>query len=178
VPERVGYGAGTRDPKDAPNVLRAILGRAPEAAERIVELATNVDHLAPTALAVAVERLHDAGALDAFVVPCTMKKGRSGHLLVALATEGTCAAVEDAIFRETGTLGVRRHAAERTALDREHVQVTTTFGPIRVKVGHWRGAATSVVPEHDDCRAAAEKAGVSVSAVSDAAGAAYLAREA
>ncbi len=179
VPERVGYGAGTRDPKDVPNVLRAVLGRAAPAAtsgaESVIELATNVDHLAPTALAVAMERALEAGALDAFVVPCTMKKGRSGHLVVALATEGTREAVEAVLFRETGTLGIRRRVCERTALERSVVTALTPFGDIRVKLGTYGGEITSAVPEHDDCRAAAERAGVAVSVVSDAARAAWLA---
>lgn len=175
TPERVGYGAGTRDPKDVPNVLRAVLGRAATPAESVIELATNVDHLAPTALAVAMERALEAGALDAFVVPCTMKKGRSGHLVVALATEGTREAVEAVLFRETGTLGIRRRACERTALERSVVTALTPFGDIRVKLGTYGGEITSAVPEHDDCRAAAERAGVAVSVVSDAARAAWLA---
>lgn len=178
-PERVGYGAGTRDPKDVPNVLRAVLGRAATAAtsgaESVIELATNVDHLAPTALAVAMERALEAGALDAFVVPCTMKKGRSGHLVVALATAATREAVEAALFRETGTLGIRRRVCERTVLERTVVTALTPFGDIRVKLGTYGGEITSAVPEHDDCRAAAERAGVAVAVVSDAARAAWLA---
>jgi uncharacterized protein (DUF111 family) len=172
VVERVGHGAGTRDPADAPNVLRAVLGRAGEARDEVVELATNLDHLAPTVLADALERILAAGALDGFVVPCTMKKGRSGHLLVVLATEGSRAAVEAAILAETGTLGIRRRTVERTVLDREFESVGTPWGEVRVKVGRFGGVATSVVPEFEDCRALARTHGVPVACVVEAATAA------
>jgi uncharacterized protein (TIGR00299 family) protein len=177
VVAKVGYGAGTRDPQDVPNVLRAVLGEVPAAgdAETVYELSTNVDHVAPTVLAVAVESALAAGALDAFVVPCTMKKGRPGHLLTALVVASNRDAVEASIFAETGTLGVRRVVVERSVLAREHVEVDTSFGVIRVKVGRHGGRVTSAVPEFEDCRAAAERAGAPVTAVIEAARAAFRA---
>lgn len=178
VVERVGHGAGTRDPADVPNVVRAILGRAPDGgdAETVFELSTNLDHVAPTVLASAVDAAFAAGALDAFVVPCTMKKGRPAHLLTALVPASRREAVENALFAETGTLGIRRVAVERTVLEREHVTVDTSFGAIRVKLGRSRGRVTSCVPEFEDCRAAAERAGAPVAAVIDAARAAAQSR--
>jgi len=171
---KIGHGAGTRDPHDVPNVLRAVLGDAPHAgdAETVYELSTNLDHLAPTLVAVAVDAALAAGALDAFVVPCTMKKGRPGHLLTALVPASRRDAVEASIFAETGTLGIRRVVVERSVLAREHVNVDTSYGLIRVKVGRLAGRATSVVPEFEDCRAAAERAGAPVAAVVEAARAA------
>lgn len=172
VVERTGYGAGTRDPADVPNVLRAVLGRAESPAESVIEISTNLDHVAPTQIAVAMDAAFAAGALDVFVVPCTMKKGRAGHLFTALATDGTRDAVERAIFRETGTLGVRRTRAERTVLERRFETVTTPWGDVRVKLGVCGGETTSRVPEFEDCRALAARAGVAVAAVLDAARAA------
>jgi uncharacterized protein (TIGR00299 family) protein len=171
VVARTGYGAGTRDPADVPNVLRAVLGDVHAAgdAETVYELSTNLDHVAPTQIAVALDAALAAGALDASVVACTMKKGRPGHLLTALVPASRRDDVETAIFAETGTLGIRRVAVERTVLEREHVSVDTGYGVIRVKVGRHRGRATSVVPEFEDCRAAADRAGASVAAVVDAA---------
>jgi hypothetical protein len=171
VVSRIGYGAGTRDPADVPNVLRAVLGDAGVArdAETVWEISTNLDHIAPTLLAVAVDAALAAGALDAFVIPCTMKKGRPGHMLTALVPSSTRDAVEAVLFAETGTLGIRRVAVDRTVLEREHVSVDTAYGVIRVKVGRHGGRATSVVPEFEDCRAAAERAGAPVAAVIDAA---------
>ena len=171
VVTRVGYGAGTRDPHDVPNVLRAVLGEVPSAgdAETVFELSTNLDHLAPTVLAVAVDAALAAGALDASVVPCTMKKGRPGHLLTALVPASRREAVESAIFAETGTLGIRRVAVERTVLPREIVDVDTSYGVIRVKIGRHGGRVTSCVPEFEDCRAAADRAGAPVAEVLEAA---------
>lgn len=169
VVARVGYGAGTRDPEDAPNVLRAVLGNAGAPGAACVELATNLDHLAPVQVAAAMDAAFAAGAADAYVLPCTMKKGRPGHLLVALVPESARAAVETAIFRETGTLGIRRRPVERTVLARRHETVTTPWGAVRVKIGVHAGEETSRVPEYEDCRALAERAGVSVAAVLDAA---------
>lgn len=171
VVAHVGYGAGTRDPHDVPNVLRAVLGDVPAAgdAEIVYELSTNLDHVAPTVLAVAIDAAIAAGALDASVTPCTMKKGRPGHLLTALVPASRRDAVEAALFAETGTLGIRRVAVERTVLPREFVEVDTPFGVIRVKLGRHGGRVTSCVPEFEDCRAAAERAGASVAEVIDAA---------
>jgi uncharacterized protein (TIGR00299 family) protein len=171
---KVGYGAGTRDPHDVPNVVRAVLGDASAAgdAETVYELSTNLDHLAPTLLAVAVDAALAAGALDAFVVPCTMKKGRPGHLLTALVAASSRDAVETSIFAETGTLGIRRVVVERSVLAREHVSVDTSYGVIRVKIGRHAGRVTSCVPEFEDCRAAADRAGAPVAAVVEAARAA------
>lgn len=172
VVERVGYGAGTRDPADVPNVLRAVLGRAAPRGDEIVELSTNLDHLPPTQVAAAADAAFAAGALDVFVVPCTMKKGRPGHLVVALATDAAREAVEGALFRETGTLGIRRRRVERTVLERSFETVATAYGPIRVKLGRLGGRVTSAVPEHEDCRAAGARHGVAVADVSAAARAA------
>jgi len=171
---KVGYGAGTRDPHDVPNVVRAVLGDASAAgdAETVYELSTNLDHLAPTIVAVAVDAALAAGALDAFVVPCTMKKGRPGHLFTALVPASARDAVESSIFAETGTLGIRRVVVERSVLPREHVTVDTSYGVIRVKIGRHGGRVTSCVPEFEDCRAAAERAGAPVAAVIEAARAA------
>jgi pyridinium-3,5-bisthiocarboxylic acid mononucleotide nickel chelatase len=167
VVAKVGHGAGARDPHDVPNVVRAVLGDVPAAgdAETVYELSTNLDHLAPTLVAVALDAALAAGALDAFVVPCTMKKGRPGHLLTALVPGSRRDAVESVLFAETGTLGIRRVAVERTVLERESVTVDTSYGAIRVKVGRHGGRATSVVPEFEDCRAAAERAGAAVADV-------------
>ncbi|HUX17343.1 MAG TPA: nickel insertion protein, partial [Phycisphaerae bacterium] len=86
-------------------------------------------------------------------------KGRPGVVLACLATEGLVAAVEDAIFRETTTFGVRRTSVERTKLAREHVTVETAFGPVRVKVGRRGGRVVTASPEYEDCRRLAEERG-------------------
>ena len=170
--------AGTRDGGAVPNCLRATVGRTPDPAEEPAawELAANLDDQPPQVLARAVERLLEAGALDAWTEAAGMKKGRAGIVLRALADEGALGAVEEVFFAETGTLGVRRHRVERSKCEREWVPVETPFGRIRVKVGTRGGETVSASPEYEECRAAAEKAGVAVRKVMDAAREAFRAR--
>jgi uncharacterized protein (TIGR00299 family) protein len=176
-PERVGYGAGSRDGGEVPNCLRATVGRTPDPAEEpaVWEVAANLDDQPPQVLARAVEALLEAGALDAWTESAGMKKGRAGVVLRALADEGALGGVEEAFFAETGTLGVRRHRVERSKCEREWVPVETPFGRVRVKVGSRGGEVVSAAPEYEDCRAAAEKARVPVRKVMDAARTAWSA---
>ncbi len=139
-------------------------------------LETNLDDLSPQLLAVALEAAIAAGAIDAWIAPLTMKKGRPGHLLGALASDNARAAVEAALFRETSTLGVRATRVERNALDRELVEVRTQYGSVRVKVGRRAGQILNVAPEFEDCRQAAQRSGVPVKEVLAAALAAFRSR--
>ena len=168
--DRIGYGAGTKRWEDAPNLLRAMLGRtAAQAGEAAWMLETNLDDLSPQLIAAALESVLAAGALDVWVAPLTMKKGRPGHLFGALAAEGTRAAVEAEIFRQTSTLGIRATRVERRVLEREMVEVDTAYGKVRVKVGRLAGVVVNVGPEFEDCRQAAERSGVPVKEVMAAA---------
>jgi uncharacterized protein (TIGR00299 family) protein len=171
---RAGYGAGTRRWDDAPNLLRAVLGEeAPDGRESLLVLEANLDDLSPQFVAVALEAVLAAGALDAWIAPVTMKKGRPGHLFGALVADGAREAVAAAIFRETSTLGIRATRAERTALDREVVPVETEYGSVRVKIGKLGGAIVNVAPEFEDCRTRAKERGVAVKEVAAAAMAAF-----
>ncbi len=172
--ERVGYGAGTRDGGEVPNCLRATVGRTPDPAlePAVLELAANLDDQTGQVLARAVEALLAAGALDAWTETASMKKGRPGVVLRALADEVRAPEVESVFFAETGTLGVRRHRVERTVCERVLVPVETPYGSVRIKVGSVGGRVVSRAPEYDDCRAAAEARGVPVRLVLDAARAA------
>ncbi|MGZ6125532.1 MAG: nickel pincer cofactor biosynthesis protein LarC [Myxococcales bacterium] len=171
IVEGIGYGAGTRRWDDAPNLLRAVLGRATPAAEREAAwvLEANLDDLSPQLIAAALEAVLAAGALDAWVAPATMKKGRPGHLFGALAAEATRAAIEAEMFRQTSTLGIRATRVERRVLERELQEVETAYGKVRVKVGRLSGAIVNVAPEFEDCRQAAERQGVAVKEVMAAA---------
>ncbi len=169
VIERVGYGAGTRDPDDVPNLLRAMLCAPTDAGEELWEVRANVDHAAPTVISAALEDALAAGAVDVFVVPCTMKKGRPGHLVTALVDDAHRADVEQALFAGLGTLGVRRSRAERSVLSRRFVTVETPWGEVPVKLGERAGDVLSAVPEFDDCRRLAQTHGVALQRVIDAA---------
>ena len=153
VAERTGYGAGTRRLDDRPNVAVVRLGTmlaAGATAQTLTELATTVDDVTGETLGYTLERLLDAGALDAWIIPAVMKKSRPGHVLHVLANPTDAVALRELVFRETGSLGVRSRSVERHALPRTETTVHVEGHPIRVK-----GAPYGTKPDHDDVAAAA-----------------------
>jgi uncharacterized protein (TIGR00299 family) protein len=174
VASRVGYGVGTRSWPDRPNVLRATLAEPADAGELWV-LETNLDDATGQILARALDAALEAGALDAWAAPITMKKGRPAVLLSALVDEARRAAVTRVLFAETPTLGVRRRRVERDVLAREVRTVETAHGPVRVKVAILDGVEVGAQPEHDDCLARALEKGVPLREVIAAALAAHRA---
>jgi hypothetical protein len=175
-PQAPGYGAGSRASPDRPNVLRIIVGE--EGAnddERVTVLETEVDDMPPQLFGPVVDHLLAAGALDAYLTPIQMKKGRPGVLVTVLAAPSGVAGIEDVLFAETTTLGVRRQEWARTALARESVRVDTPYGPVSVKLGLRGGRVVNAQPEFEDCRRAAEERGVPVKEVLQAAFAAWQA---
>lgn len=173
--EKVGYGAGTRNPKGFPNVVRLLIGEAAGAAHgSVAVLETALDDLSPQVLAHVAERALALGALDVMSTPVVMKKGRPGTLLTLLADDAQAAALEDLLLRETSTLGVRIHHERRSVLERSHTAVTTAYGEIRIKLGSRSGEVLNAAPEFEDCRAAAERHGVPLKKVQQAAIAAYM----
>jgi pyridinium-3,5-bisthiocarboxylic acid mononucleotide nickel chelatase len=163
----VGYGAGSRELRDRPNVLRLLLGAADSAASsaEVRLLETNLDDLSPELVPDAFERCFAAGALDVWTVPAQMKKGRPGLVLAALTRPADQAQVATAIFEETTALGVRSSHLSRYELDREERVVEVEGGSVRVKVGLLDGRAVNVAPEHEDCAALAARTGRSVKSV-------------
>ncbi|HEV8254630.1 MAG TPA: nickel pincer cofactor biosynthesis protein LarC [Vicinamibacteria bacterium] len=173
--EAVGHGAGTRDTAGHPNVLRVIVGeeeRVP-AGDSVVVLETEIDDMPPQLLGPLIDRLLAAGALDAFYTPIQMKKGRPGILITVLAPPARREAVEELLFTETTTLGVRRQVWDRAVLERRSVRVETPYGPVAVKVGERGGRVYNVQPEFDDCQAASARSGAALKEVWAAAVAAY-----
>jgi len=176
--ERTGHGAGGRETKGRPNVLRLIVGEeagAP-AGERVLVIETELDDASPQLLGPLVDQLLAAGAKDAYFTPVQMKKGRPGVLVTAIADPSRREAIEELLFRETTTLGVRRQVWDRTVLDRETATVLTAYGPIRVKIGRRAGVVYNAWPEFDDCQRAAGEKGVAVKEVLAAALAAWRER--
>jgi uncharacterized protein (TIGR00299 family) protein len=177
--EAVGHGAGTRDPQGRPNVLRVFVGEEqsqPSAGERVLVIEAEVDDMSPQLCGPLVDALLRAGALDAYLTPVLMKKGRPGVLITAVLEPAHREAVEEALFRDTTTLGVRRQEMERTVLDREVVAVATPYGPVGVKVGRRGGRVYNAQPEFDDCQRTAQAAGVPVKEVWGAALTAFRTR--
>jgi uncharacterized protein (DUF111 family) len=167
---------GSKDFADRPNVLRATLGIAQDAAGALLVLEANLDDQSPQLFARLFERLLEAGALDVWAVPALMKKGRPAQLLGVLAEAGKRGALERILFEESTTLGVRAHAVERTALARRFERVDTPFGPVRIKLGELDGRVLNAAPEYEDALALARERGVPLKEVLAAAMAAWRAR--
>jgi hypothetical protein len=158
--ERVGYGAGASDFRDRPNLVRVLIGEAePPPASEVVLLETNLDDLVPELVPDAVERCFATGALDVWIAPVQMKKGRPGVVLSALARPKDEQAVARAILEETSALGVRVSRLQRYELEREERSVELDGGAVRVKVGLLDGRVVNVAPEHDDCVSLARRTG-------------------
>ncbi len=119
-----------------------------------------------------------SGALDAWIAPATMKKGRPGHLLGALVEGGRRVALAELILKETPTLGVRAFRVERSTLERRFETVQTKWGPAKVKVGSLLGNDLHAAPEYEDCARIAREAGVPLQEVLAAAMAALDAKKA
>ena len=135
---------------------------SPQAPQRVVELAVNLDDVTGEQAGVWIDRLIDRGALDAWATPITMKKGRPAVMLSVLANEDDRAALADALLRMTGSFGVRYRAWDRRVLDRAWHDRPTRLGSIKLKAGSLDGEFITVKPEFDEVVKLAESAGVSV----------------
>ena len=181
--EKAGYGAGTRDFPEHPNLLRIMIGeveptdRANTPNDRITVLEANLDDLSPQVLAYAMERLLADGALDVFSVPVQMKKSRSGALLTVLTKMEDADRLTKTIFAETTTLGVRRREEQRQTLSRRWETVDTTWGPVRIKIANMNGSISNYAPEYEDCRTLAEAQQVPLRTIMQEAIQQYLRRE-
>jgi uncharacterized protein (TIGR00299 family) protein len=171
--EKVGYGVGTKDFPDRANVLRASLGHSVEASDGLHVLECNLDDATPQLIGVLVERLLAQGALDAWVLPATMKKGRPGHLLGALVASAGLKPLTQLLLAESTSLGVRSYEVQRTALQRRFEEVETPYGRVKMKIGYDTERVLNVAPELEDAKALAEKLGVPLKLVLAAAVAAF-----
>ena len=158
VPSAIGYGFGSRE-LPWPNALRVWLGTEADEAgsedDGDLLLETNLDDMSPQAYDLLTERVFAAGALDVWLTPIQMKKGRPATLVSALVPAARRRAVEDALIRHSTTLGVRATRVERTKAARRIETVATRWGDVRVKLRGWDGRVIEVAPEHDDCAALA-----------------------
>ncbi|NUR29059.1 MAG: DUF111 family protein, partial [Catenulispora sp.] len=159
----IGYGAGTRVLSDRPNVLSVALGDPlVDTVEALTVLETNLDDVTGELLSYVITGALAAGALDAWATPAVMKKGRPAHVLHVLARSRDADRLQELIFAETGTLGVRRVPITRTAVPRGFETVEVDGVPIRIKHGPY-GAK----PEHDDVADAAAKLGLPLRVVAE-----------
>jgi len=169
--EYTGYGAGTREYEKFPNVLRVMIGEVDSGGvtdEKLWMIETNLDDVSSQILGYVMERAFELGARDCYFTSVQMKKNRPGVLLSILTEENRKSELMDLLFTETTTLGVRTYEVMRRALDRELVKVETPYGLIDVKVAKLNGRVVNEMPEFEQCREAAQKAGVALKEVEDA----------
>jgi len=160
--ERVGVGAGGRDPDGWPNVLRLWVGEAEAwlATREMSLVETNIDDMSGEVVGFVRERLFEAGAVDVWVQPLQMKKDRPGMLLAALCAPERQEEVARVLLRETTTLGVRVTPVSRYEAGRETLEFESSLGPAAVKVKRLPGEAPRVAPEYEACRALALATGM------------------
>jgi uncharacterized protein (TIGR00299 family) protein len=177
--ERIGYGAGDRDPGGQPNVLRAMLGTAdgPPGLERVLVIECEIDDMNPQIFGVVMDRLLAAGALDVYYTPVQMKKNRPATLVTVVARPGDRDVLAGILFRETTTIGLRYQELDRERLDRESVRVETPLGSVRMKIARRGGTVVNASPEFDDCVRLARERDVPVKDVQALATKAYLERK-
>jgi len=171
LPSAVGHGAGDHVFPDRPNVLRAILGEEPAAlatsieapaahahgrlgggTDDIIVIETTIDDMSPQNYGFLVEKALGSGALEIYVTPILMKKGRPGSQVTVILPPERFEDVSRLLFRETTTIGFRYRRESRRELDRAIVKVATRFGTARVKVSSANGEVFQVQPEYEDCR--------------------------
>ncbi|UCD83510.1 MAG: nickel pincer cofactor biosynthesis protein LarC, partial [Deltaproteobacteria bacterium] len=161
--ERVGYGVGEKDYQNHPNLLRIILGieegkQGKE--ERAVVIESNIDNMNPELYDNLIEKLFQEGALDVYLTNIQMKKARPGIKLSVIAREEHRTKLMDTIFRESTSIGIRFYPVGRHKLFRRVSTVETPHGKVRVKVSQGKKGIMNLVPEYDDCKKLAKKAGI------------------
>lgn len=164
TPWRSGFGAGTKDFPDRPNALRITLAdvAVDSSVEQLVVLATDVDDMSAEHVANAADALRELGALDVTTTAVQMKKGRLGVRIEILCRPATVAALENALFDRTTTLGVRRVGVERRALPREHRTVDVLGHAVRVKLSMLPDGERRRKPEYEDVRVVSRATGRSL----------------
>jgi uncharacterized protein (TIGR00299 family) protein len=175
--ETVAYGAGQRELREQPNLLRLLIGEGDDGLQHdeATVLEATIDDMNPQFFEPLLDRLFEAGALDAFLTPLIMKKSRPATLLTVLAEPPAADRCANVILTHSTTFGVRSHTTRRWKLPRDIIQVGTPYGVVRVKRGFRHEALSILSPEYEDCRRAAHAAGVPILVVYDAARQAGLA---
>ena len=164
--EKIGYGMGKKD-FEAANCVRAMLGTTNQNTQTIVELTCNLDDISAEQIGFAIEQLFEAGALEAYTVPVTMKKSRPGNLLCVMCKEQDKQRIIETIFKHTTTLGIRQNISEHFTLERTIETVQTEFGPVRIKKSSGFGVSRSKY-EYEDLARIARQTGKSISEIETA----------
>jgi pyridinium-3,5-bisthiocarboxylic acid mononucleotide nickel chelatase len=175
--EKIGHGAGSRDSKTLPNIVRLVIGEAAAGAatdsDYVMLLEANCDDITGELTGHIVERLMTQGALDAFTMPIYMKHSRPAILLSALCKPQDASQIEKFLFEQGITLGIRRQILQRSTLKRDFVTIATAYGEIKIKRGFMNDKVVFAKPEFSDCEKAAEQHKVPAKTILDAAIVAY-----
>ena len=168
----IGYGAGSADNAEKPNVLRLLIGERASAPlgdlgepgeywdAPVTVIEANLDDMSPQIYGYFAEKALEAGAMDVFSTAAQMKKNRPGLLVTILAEPQNVSRLIDLVFRETTTIGVRTYEVRRKTLAREFVAVATPFGEVRMKISRLNGVVLNAMPEYEDCQKIAAQHGV------------------
>jgi hypothetical protein len=168
--EKIGYGAGSRDYPDFPNVIRLMLGKSnhqPLTTNHLILLETNLDDTTPQVLGFVMDKAFELGALDCWFTPIQMKKNRPATMISILCDAKKRQKLTELLYLETTTLGVRVSEIERECLEREFVEIETKFGKVQCKLGSLNGKIVNVMPEFDDVKKFAIENNVSFQTVKD-----------
>src|SRR5262245_39108570 len=173
---RIGYGAGDRDPKEPPNVLRILQGERVQgvAADTVVQIECEIDDMNPQLFGPLMDRLAEAGSLDVFYAAVQMKKNRPGTLVTVIAPTDKREAVTAVLFTHTTTIGVRYQEMRRDTLDRKVVSIDTPLGSVRMKVASRDGRVLNAAAEFEDCARIAAEHGMAIKEVQAIATKAWL----
>jgi len=190
--EKIGYGAGDREMKDTPNVVRVLIGERTtlseteagrsaghgrvEGSHRVVVLECEIDDMNPQIFGVLMDRLYAAGALEVFYAAVQMKKNRPGTLMTIVCRPDDRQTMTEIVFRESTTIGIRHQELSRECLDREMVTVATPIGPVRFKVARRDGRVLNAQPEFEDLAKLSAAHGIPVKEVQALAQKAWLER--
>ncbi len=164
---KTGFGAGTFEHKDVPNVLRLNVGETfdNDKSNRTIIIETNIDDMNPQFFPVLLDKLLKAGASDAYLTPILMKKGRPAHTLSVLCDENIKNTLLQIIYSETTTIGARIYSVEKTHLKRKLIKVKTSFGEIQIKEITLPDNSIKRMPEFDDCLKIANNKNIPVKTV-------------
>ena len=164
-PGRMGYGAGSKEFSQFPNVVRLTLGEVFGAVDEPTEITgvieTTIDDTNPQVIAYVADLLLEEGAAEVFRTPVQMKKGRTGVLMTILCAPESAGCLREVLFRETSTIGLRYREERKFVLEREFSSVETEWGGVRMKVARLPGGhIANVAPEFEDCKRIAQERGV------------------
>jgi len=160
----IGYGAGSKDFSDSPNLLRIMIGEgySPSEQDSITVIESNIDDMNPQFYDHIMNRIFDAGALDVFLTPIIMKKNRPAVKITLLSDNDNVNKLADILLKETTSFGLRMYKTERIKLEKEIKTVKTEYGSTKVKIGKKNGKIINIAPEYEDCKRIANERGISI----------------